>query len=118
MGLFYSIRYVGLKKDLIFKEFSANFQNFRRIFGIFGVVVVVVEDFGSWVLPPSLNCSLAPCPSTLTRLALWAELFQQKIQSTVAEADRREPTVRLLMVQLQLAVKEGTISYSILFRML
>ena len=81
-------------------------------------VVVVVEDFGSWVSPPSLNCLLAPCPSTLTRLALWVELFQQKIQSTVAEADRREPTVRLLMVQLQLAVKEGTISYSILFRML
>ena len=82
------------------------------------VVVVVVEDFGSWVSPPSLNCLLAPCPSTLTRLALWAELFQQKIQSTVALADRREPTVRLLMVQLQLAVKEGTISYSILFYML
>ena len=34
------------------------------------VVVVVVEDFGSWVLPPSLNCSLAPCPSTLTRLSV------------------------------------------------
>ena len=82
------------------------------------VVVVVVEDFGSWVLPPSLNCLLAPCPSTLTRLALWVELFQQKIQSTVAEADRREPTVRLLMVQLQLPVKEGTISYSIQFCML
>ena len=49
--LFDMIRYVGLKKDLLFKEFSANFQNFRRIFGIFGVVVVVVvvEDFGSWV---------------------------------------------------------------------
>ena len=43
----FSIRYEGLKKDLLFKEFSANFQNFRRIFGIFGVVVV--EDFGSWV---------------------------------------------------------------------
>ena len=82
------------------------------------VVVVVVEDFGSWVSPPSLNCLLAPCPSTLTRLALWAELFQQKIQSTVALADRREPTVRLLMVQLQLAVKEGTIGYSIPFYML
>ena len=81
------------------------------------VVVVVVEDFGSWVLPPSLNCSLAPCPSTLTRLALWAELFQQKIQSTVAKADRREPTVWFLRVLLQLAVKEGTISYSILFGM-
>ena len=82
------------------------------------ILTVVVVDIGPWVLPPSLNCSLAPCPSTLTQLALWAELFQQKIQSTVAEADRREPTVRLLMVQLQLAVKEGTISYSILFRML
>ena len=34
------------------------------------VVVVVVEDFGSWVSPPSLNCSLAPCPSTLTRLSV------------------------------------------------
>ena len=44
-----TIRYEGFKKDLLFKEFSANFQNFRRIFGIFGVVVVVVEDFGSWV---------------------------------------------------------------------
>ena len=43
-----TIRYEGFKKDLLFKEFSANFQNFRRIFGIFGVVVVV-EDFGSWV---------------------------------------------------------------------
>ena len=43
------IQYFGLKKDLLFKEFSANFQNFRRIFGIFRVVVVVVEDFGSWV---------------------------------------------------------------------
>ena len=63
-------------------------------------------------------CILPPCPSTLTRLALWAELFQQKIQSTVAKADRREPTVRLLMVQLQLPVKEGTISYSIQFCML
>ena len=38
-----SIRCVGLKKDLLFKEFLANFQNFRRFFGIFGVVVV--EDF-------------------------------------------------------------------------
>ena len=36
----------------------------------FVVVVVVVEDFGSWVSPPSLNCSLAPCPSTLTRLSV------------------------------------------------
>ena len=44
-----TIRYEGFKKDLLFKEFSANFQNFRQIFGIFGVVVVVVEDFGSWV---------------------------------------------------------------------
>jgi len=26
----------------------ANFQNFRRIFGIFGAVVVV-DNFGSWV---------------------------------------------------------------------
>ena len=93
----------------------ANFQNSSENDSCGSVVVVVVEDFGSWVLPPSLNCLLAPCPSTLTRLALWVELFQQKIQSTVAEADRREPTVRLLMVQLQLAVKEGTISYSILF---
>ena len=34
-----------------FGIFSANFQNFWRIFGIFGavVVVVVVEDFGPWV---------------------------------------------------------------------
>ena len=97
--------------------FLRNFWQIFRIFGIFGVVVVVVvvEDFGSWVSPPSLNCSLAPCPSTLTRLALWAELFQQKIQSTVAKADRREPTVWLLRVLLQLAVKEGTISYGILF---
>ena len=46
-----TIRYEGLKEDLLFEEFSANFQNFRRIFGIFGVVivVVVVEDFGPWV---------------------------------------------------------------------
>ena len=46
-----TIRYEGFKKDLLFKEFSANFQNFQRFFGIFGVVVVVVvvEDFGSWV---------------------------------------------------------------------
>ena len=29
------------------------------------VVVVVVVDFGSWVQPLSLNCSLAPFPSTL-----------------------------------------------------
>ena len=29
------------------------------------VVVVVVVDFGSWVSPPSLNCLLASCPSTL-----------------------------------------------------
>ena len=43
-----TIRYEGLKEDLLFEEFSANFQNFRRFFGIFGVVVVV-EDFGSWV---------------------------------------------------------------------
>ena len=43
-----TIRYEGFKKDLLFKEFSANFQNFRRIFGIFGAVVVV-DDFGSWV---------------------------------------------------------------------
>ena len=44
-----TIQYEGFKKDLLFKEFSANFQNFRRIFGIIGVVVVVVvEDFGSW----------------------------------------------------------------------
>ena len=44
-----TIRYEGLKEDLLFEEFSANFQNFRRIFGIFGAVVVVVDDFGSWV---------------------------------------------------------------------
>ena len=43
-----TIRYEGLKEDLLFEEFSANFQNFRRIFGIFGAVVVV-DDFGSWV---------------------------------------------------------------------
>ena len=29
------------------------------------IVVVVVVDFGSWVSPPSLNCLLASCPSTL-----------------------------------------------------
>ena len=40
-----TIRYEGLKEDLLFEEFSANF---RRIFGIFGAVVVV-DDFGSWV---------------------------------------------------------------------
>ena len=43
-----TIRYEGLKEDLLFEEFSANFQNFRRFFGIFGAVVVV-DDFGSWV---------------------------------------------------------------------
>jgi len=50
-AFFDTIRCVGLKKDLLFKEFSANFRSFRRISGIFGVVgvVVVVEDFGSWV---------------------------------------------------------------------
>ena len=47
MRVFFSIRYEGLKEDLLFEEFSANFQNFRRIFGIFGVVV---EDFGLWDL--------------------------------------------------------------------
>ena len=26
------------------------------------VVVVVIVDFGSWVLPLTLNCSLAPYP--------------------------------------------------------
>ena len=31
-----TIRYEGLKEDLLFEEFSANFQNFRRIFWIFG----------------------------------------------------------------------------------
>ena len=30
-----SIRYVGLKKDLLFKEFSANFRQIFRIFGEF-----------------------------------------------------------------------------------
>ena len=71
----------------VMKDFQIFFSPSLRLFLIIQqsvVVVVVVEDFGSWVLPPSLNCSLAPCPSTLTRLALWAELFQQKIQSTVA----------------------------------
>ena len=34
-------------------------------FGTVVVVVVVVVDFGSWVSPPSLNCLLASCPSTL-----------------------------------------------------
>ena len=29
------------------------------------IVVVVVVDFASWVSPPSLNCLLASCPSTL-----------------------------------------------------
>ena len=31
-----TIRYEGLKEDLLFEEFLANFQNFRRIFRIFG----------------------------------------------------------------------------------
>ena len=30
-----TIRYEGLKEDLLFEEFLANFQNFRRIFGEF-----------------------------------------------------------------------------------
>merc|ERR1712038_786983 len=30
-----TIRYEGLKEDLLFEEFSANFLNFRRIFGEF-----------------------------------------------------------------------------------
>ena len=40
-----SIQYVGLKKDLLFKEFSANFQNFRRIFWIFGEFSEFPENF-------------------------------------------------------------------------
>ena len=37
----------------------------KSAFRVRGFVVVVVEDFGSWVSPPSLNCLLASCPSTL-----------------------------------------------------
>ena len=41
----------------------------RNLCGFGTVVVVVVDvvvvDFGSWVSPPSLNCLLASCPSTL-----------------------------------------------------
>ena len=33
--LFDTIRYFGLRKNLLFEEFSANFQNFRQIFGWF-----------------------------------------------------------------------------------
>ena len=50
------------------KEMNAKIR--KRKDDIKVVVVVVVEDFGSWVSPPSLNCSLAPCPSTLTRLSV------------------------------------------------
>ena len=86
---------------------------------VFGtvVVVVVVVHFGSLVSPPSLNCLLASCPSTLILVSALGRVILAKIQSKVAKADRREPTVWLLRVLLQLAGKEGTISYSILFGM-
>ena len=43
MGLFYLIRY---RYDMLASKKTFFLRNFRRIFG---VVVVVVEDFGSWV---------------------------------------------------------------------
>ena len=52
-----------------------------------------------------------------TGLRFGRSYSSKKIKSTVAKADRREPTVWLLRVLLQLTVKEGTISYSILFGM-
>ena len=44
MRVFFSIRY-----DIRASKKNFFLRNFRQIFRIFGVVVVVVEDFGSWV---------------------------------------------------------------------
>merc|ERR550517_2332730 len=40
-----TIRYEGLKEDLLFEEFSANFQNFRRIFGEFSEFSAIFWNF-------------------------------------------------------------------------
>ena len=56
--------------QLIFFKISFTHDLVVVVVVVVVVIVVVVEDFGSWVSPPSLNCSLAPCPSTLTRLSV------------------------------------------------
>ena len=40
-----TIRYEGLKEDLLFEEFLANFQNFRRIFGEFSEFSANFQNF-------------------------------------------------------------------------
>merc|ERR1712038_2214812 len=40
-----TIRYEGLKEDLLFEEFSANFQNFQRIFGEFSEFSAIFWNF-------------------------------------------------------------------------
>ena len=77
--------------------------------------VVVVVDFGPWVLPLSLNCSLAPFPSALPirmqRIG-WS-YSSEKSNPRLPRQTGANRTVRLLKVLLQLAVKEGTLSYNI-----
>ena len=66
---------------------------------------------------PLFELFTGPLSLHLNPVSALGGVIPAKIQSKVAKADRREPTVWFLRVLLQLAVKEGTISYSILFGM-
>ena len=44
-----SLRYFGLKKDLLFKEFLANFQIFRNFWRFFGIFCVFSEFSGNFL---------------------------------------------------------------------
>ena len=64
------------------------------------ILTVVVVDIGPWVLPPSLNCSLAPFPFALQRNG-WG-YSSKKSNPRLPRQTRANRTIQYLRIKSQL----------------